>query len=200
MKQIANDLKLQMFPESRLCKAFPMIANLFGRYTLEGDICGKCVRVYTVKFPNFGQFPLRLVARVELGSSEKFSIRVGAKPFSVSLHKIFDKNVFLSNDPILNSRLIFSTDNSQLLRSILFYEEIRDQLCDIWTGKKHGGILLANGGFVAYHEPFRLVTKATRNRIKDAARLICDVADVIKLFAAGKENSPHGNFCQFPQN
>ncbi|MDR1414106.1 MAG: hypothetical protein LBI56_04200 [Puniceicoccales bacterium] len=192
MKQIANDLKLQMFSDSMLCKIFPRIGNLFGKYALRGNVCGKFISIYTTKFPARGQFPLRLVVRTDLSTGEKFNIRMGAKPFLVCLHKIFNGNIFCSRNPILDSRLLFSTDNPQLLQAIIRYEEIEEHLCNIWNGKRHGGVLMLNADSIIYHEPFRIIKQATRKRIGCVVQLICDIADVIKIFVSGKGDQSHG--------
>jgi hypothetical protein len=67
------------------------------------------------------------------------------------------------------------------LTLILQYDEVQDQLYNIWKTRKCDGTLSIGNNFIMYHEPFRLLTKTTRERIKNVANLICDIADIIKL-------------------
>ncbi|MDR2779306.1 MAG: hypothetical protein LBB16_03435 [Puniceicoccales bacterium] len=181
MKQIAQDLNLKAMPDSIFCKIFPRFCNLLGKYILSGKFRGKKVEIYTIKFPNIKQFPLRLVVKINLGLTQSFHIAMRRKPFLVNLYKIFDKNMYLTNNPILDSRLLFSTDTRGLLNLILRYDEIQDQLYNIWKTRKCDGTLFINNDFITYNEPFRLVTKTTRERVKNVINLICDIVDIIKL-------------------
>ncbi|MDR1890716.1 MAG: hypothetical protein LBQ23_00830 [Puniceicoccales bacterium] len=189
MKQIAKDLNLKATPDSTFCKIFPKICNLFGKYTLSGEFQGKEIEIYTTKFPNIKQFPLRLAVKSNLGLVQSFRIIARKKPFLISLHKIFDKNIYFTSNPILDSRLLFSTDSKDLLNLILQYDEIQDQFYNIWKTRKCDGTLLINNNFIIYHEPFRLVTKATRERIKNVTNLICDIVDIIRLSQKNNKTS-----------
>ncbi|MDR0742710.1 MAG: hypothetical protein LBE98_04595 [Puniceicoccales bacterium] len=181
MKQIAQDLNLKATTDSAFCKIFPKLCNLFGKCTLFGKFQGKDFEIYTTKFPNIKQFPLRLVVKSNLGFAEPFHISARKRPFFVSLHKIFDRDIYFTNNPVLDSRLLFSTSRQDLLNLILQYDEIQDQLYSIWKTRKCDGTLSINNNFIIYHEPFRLITKTTRERIKNVANLICDITDIIKL-------------------
>jgi hypothetical protein len=184
VERIARDLNLKIIPDSPFYGMFPKIGGLLGRQTLCGKLYGKQLTVCVTKFPGCKQFPMRIVARVDLHIEKQFKITARAKPFFSSIHKIFDGNAFFSNNPILDGRLLFFTDDGRLLRAILGYEEIHDQLCTIWQPGKRSGTLIASNNSVIYHEPFGLVTKAVRGRIESAVTLICDVADILKMFGA----------------
>ncbi|MDR1173472.1 MAG: hypothetical protein LBK24_01610 [Puniceicoccales bacterium] len=181
MKQLAQDLNLKATADSAFCKFFPKFCNLFGKYTLCGKIQGKDLEIYTIKFPNIKQFPRRLVVKSNLELAQPFRIVARKRPFFISFHKIFDRGIYFTNNPILDSRLLFSTTRQDLLNLILQYDEIQDQFYNIWKTKKCDGTLSIGNNFIMYHEPFRLITKTTRERIKNVTNLICDITDIIKL-------------------
>ncbi|MDR1457636.1 MAG: hypothetical protein LBI47_02180 [Puniceicoccales bacterium] len=181
MKQIAQDLNLKATADSAFCKIFPKLCNWFGKYTLSGKFRGKEVEIYTIKFPNIKQFPLRLVVKSNLGLSQPFRIVARKRPFLIGFHKIFNRGIYFTNNPILDSRLLFSTNRQDLLNLILQYDEVQDQLYGIWKTRKCDGTLFVNNNSIIYHEPFRLITKTTRERIKNVANLICDITDIIRL-------------------
>ncbi|MDR0693077.1 MAG: hypothetical protein LBF49_00685 [Puniceicoccales bacterium] len=181
MKQIAQELNLKATADSTFCKIFPKLCNWFGKYTLSGKFRGKELEIYTTKFPNIKQFPLRLVVKSNLGLAQPFRIVARKRPFLIGLHKIFDRDICFTNNPILDGRLLFSTDRRDLLSLILGYDEVQDQLYGIWKTRKCDGTLSINNNFIMYHEPFRLITKTTRERIKNVTNLICDVTDIIRL-------------------
>ncbi|MDR2628391.1 MAG: hypothetical protein LBC30_00065 [Puniceicoccales bacterium] len=181
MKQIAQDLNLKATADSMFCKIFPKFYNWFGKYTLSGKFRGKDFEIYTSKFPNIKQFPMRLVVKSNLGLAQPFHILAQKRPFFVNFHKIFDRDIYFTNNSILDSRLLFSTNRRNLLNLILQYEEIQDQLYNIWKTRKCNGTLSISNNFIIYHEPFRLITKTTRERIRNIANLVCDIVDIIKL-------------------
>ncbi|MDR2432891.1 MAG: hypothetical protein LBD34_04030 [Puniceicoccales bacterium] len=181
MKQIAQDLNLKATADSTFCKIFPKLCNWFGKYILSGKLRGKELEIYTIKFLNIKQFPLRLVVKSNLGLAQPFRIVARKRPFFISFHKIFDGDIYFTNNPILDSRLLFSTDRQDLLNLILQYDEVQDHLYNIWKTRKCDGTLSVNNNFIIYHEPFRLITKTTRERIKNVTNLICDITDIIKL-------------------
>jgi hypothetical protein len=121
------------------------------------------------------------VVKSNLGLAEPFRIVARKRPFFICFHKIFDGDIYFTNNPILDSRLLFSTNRQDLLNLILQYDEIQDQFHNIWKTRKCDGTLSVNNNFIIYHEPFRLITKTTRERIKNVANLICDITDIIKL-------------------
>jgi hypothetical protein len=189
MKRIAKDLNLQIFSDFAFFKRCPRIGNLFGGHTLFGKLRGKDFTIYATKFPNCAYFPLRLVVRAEIHSpQESLEITIRGKPFLHSLQRIFNDGIFVSGNRMLDSRLLFSTNNREMLEKILFYEEICDQLYEIWGEKRRSGTLEVNGKFAVYHEPFRWITDATRTRVKNVAHLIGDVADVMALWGGVSRN------------
>jgi hypothetical protein len=89
--------------------------------------------------------------------------------------------IYFTNNPILDSKLLFSTDSNDLLNLILRYDEIQDHFYNVWKTRKCDGKLLINNNFIIYHEPFGLVIKTTGEWIKDVTNLICDIVDIIRL-------------------
>jgi hypothetical protein len=181
MQIIAEDLNFRMSSDSAFFAKFAKIGNLLGKHRLSGNLRGKHFTIRVTKFPNFSHFPLRLVVRTELKENLSCDIFASGKPFLPSLHKIFGKNMFFPDDVILDKRLLFSTKDTNFMKKLLSYEEIRDQFCDVWKTGRSPGTLIVGANAVIYHEPFRWITKSIRERVKNAANLMCDVVDVMEL-------------------
>ncbi|MDR3144317.1 MAG: hypothetical protein LBT64_02335 [Puniceicoccales bacterium] len=181
MKRIAEDLNFKIAADSPFYGTFGWLGNLLGKYSLSGDLRGKRMEIYSTRFPHFRQFPLRLVVKMNADFEKQFQITIRAKPLFAPLHSIFERNIFFTKDPILSKRLLLSSDSGDILAAILSYDEICDQLCEVWKSRRSPGVLVANGGSIFYHEPFGIIGKATRERIKNAANLMCDIFDVLSL-------------------
>ncbi|MDR1595948.1 MAG: hypothetical protein LBR91_03445 [Puniceicoccales bacterium] len=188
MEKIADDLGLSVSHSSPCFGDFGRLGSLFGGCVLCGKLRGKQLAIYTTRFPGCACFPLRIVVRADVQASDGLNITIKAMPLFVSFHRVFDGNITTTGYATFDRKLLLSTNDRPLAEAILRYEEIRDQMCYILEKRRHNGVLIIGTSSIAYHEPFKLITRATRNRIKDAATLVCDIADVINMGRLKKIN------------
>jgi hypothetical protein len=165
------------------------LRSVLGLCTLSGKFRGKEISICATRFPKLKNFPLRLAVQIHrmsdyVWSEESINIIARARPFLLSLHKIFDRSIVATGNALLDSRITFSTNDIGTLHAILSYEEICDQFCHVWPSKRSNGELIVSDGMLTYHEPFRLITQKTRKRIIYATNLLCDISDVL-MMAAG---------------
>ncbi|MDR2737744.1 MAG: hypothetical protein LBB18_02265 [Puniceicoccales bacterium] len=189
MEKIAKDLNLRMFSSSAFFRRFPKIGNLLGQHFLSGKLRGREFTIYVTKFPRCNYFPLSLVVETQLlrpASPESPNITIKSKPFLYSMHRIFNGNIRPSGYHALDTKLLFSAGDRVLLEKILQYEELQDQLCEIWDGRRQHGALFVGNCTVTYHEPFRRITNSIRRRTVKVAALIGDIADVISVSTSAR--------------
>ena len=180
MLQLATKLGLSATPQTWLCKIFPKFCSKFGLYQLSGTADRKHIKIFTFKER---KSPTRyIVAQTPIEyHCPDLQIFIKRKPFLWNFQKVLDPNFTTINDPILDGKITISSNDKALSRKIFSYEEICEEMYQVWPTRNSPGTLLISSNFITYHEPARMVRSVNRNRIAHATKLICDISDVVKL-------------------
>lgn len=143
---------------------------------LSGNIRNKEINVF---YNRSSKFPTRIVAQINLKKINPIKFSASRKRLGYNLLKALGHCIILSQNLILDRKILFQSNDQFFAKEVFKYEEICDKFDTLFSYKLNNGIISIGESSIFYYEMAGFLTKKRRERFVIAIDLLCDLFDVL---------------------